>query len=72
MLFCGDLLWIFIRVTRIKRLISRFSFGWFLIVTLKWFSFYVRRAKKIQSFKVSCEYICSVLDLEVCGSKYFS
>ena len=49
MLFCGDLS-CSTRVTRIKRLIGGFSFGWFLIVILKCISFCDRRAKE---FKVS-------------------
>ena len=65
-LFCGDLLWI-ISVTRIKRLIGGFNFDWFLIAILKCISFCNQRAKE---FKVFCEYIYSVLDREVRGSKY--
>ena len=38
-------------MTRIKRLISGLSFGWFLVVILKWFSFCVRRAKEVKVLK---------------------
>ena len=71
MLFCGGLLRI-ISGTRIKRLIGGFSFGWFLIVILKCFSFCDRRAKEFKVLKYFCEYICSVLDREVHGPKYLS
>ena len=34
-----------------KQLIGGFSFGWFLIVILKWISFCVRRAKEFKVLK---------------------
>ena len=52
-------------VTRFKLLIGGFSFGWFLIVTLKCFSFCDRRAKEFKVSKYFAKYICSALDREV-------